>query len=88
MYLGENSTNKAWEIIYYYLRYINYKDLEKLLKNSYISIIILTKKQIIPQGDTLYKIYLAGKIKEYFHKKTDSRSEKRTKRFYIDLLGI
>jgi hypothetical protein len=32
MYLGENSTNETWEIIYYRFRHINYKDLEKLLK--------------------------------------------------------
>jgi hypothetical protein len=55
--------------MYYQLGYINYKNLEKLLKNNYINIVTPTKKQVIPQGDILYKIYLVGKIKEYFHKK-------------------
>jgi hypothetical protein len=63
--------------MYCCFRYINYKDFEKLLKNGCISIITPTKKQIIPQNDILYKIYLTSKIKKSFYKKTNSRSEKK-----------
>ena len=42
----------------------------------------------IPKGEKKYECCLAGKIKESFHKKTDSRIETKAKRLYADLLRI
>jgi hypothetical protein len=42
----------------------------------------------IPKGEKKYKCCLAGKIKESFYKKTDSRIGIKARRLYTDLLGI
>jgi hypothetical protein len=42
----------------------------------------------IPKGEKKCECCLAGKMKESFYKKTDSRIGTKARRLYADLLGI
>jgi hypothetical protein len=67
------------------LGYISYKRIKQLLKGNFISLIKLKDKRRLPYSKKLYKLYLIGKIKESFNKKTNKREGKRVKRLYTNL---
>ena len=56
-----------------------------MLKGNFISLIKLKDKRRLLYNKKLYKLYLAGKIKELFNKKTDKREGKKVRRQYADL---
>jgi hypothetical protein len=56
-----------------------------LLKGNFISLIKLKDKRKLPHSKKLYKLCLAGKMKESFNKKTNKREGKRVRRLYADL---
>jgi hypothetical protein len=56
-----------------------------LLKGNFVSLIKLKDKRKLTYSKKLYKLCLAGKIKELFNKKTNKREGKRVKRLYTNL---
>jgi putative NADPH-quinone reductase len=56
-----------------------------LLNSNFVSLIKLKDKRRLLHSKKLYKLCLAGKIKESFNKKTNKREGKRVKRLYINL---
>jgi hypothetical protein len=56
-----------------------------LLNSNFVSLIKPKDKRRLPYSKKLYKLCLAGKIKELFNKKTNKREGKRVKRLYADL---
>jgi hypothetical protein len=66
---------------------VSYKRIKQLLKGNFISLIKLKDKRKLLYSKKLYKLCLAGKIKESFNKKTNKREGKRVKRLYANLFG-
>jgi len=58
-----------------------------LLDSNFISLIKLKDKRRLLYSKKLYKLCLAGKIKESFNKKTNKREGKRVRRLYVNLSG-
>ena len=56
-----------------------------MLDSNFVSLINLKDKRKLLYSKKLYKLCLAGKIKELFNKKTNEREGKRVKRLYADL---
>jgi hypothetical protein len=56
-----------------------------LLDSNFVSLIKLKDKRRLLYSKKLYKLCLAGKIKELFNKKTNKCKGKRVKRLYADL---
>jgi hypothetical protein len=67
------------------LGYISYKRIKQLLEGNFVSLIKLKDKRKLLYSKKLYKLCLAGKIKELFNKKTNKREGKRVRRLYADL---
>jgi hypothetical protein len=67
------------------LGHVSYKRIKQLLKGNFISLIKLKDKRKLLYSKKLYKLCLAGKIKESFNKKTNKREGKRVKRLYANL---
>jgi len=65
--------------------YMNYKDLKRLQHKSLG--IHFTKRSIIASKRD-YKSCLAGKIKELFVRKSDTREEIKGRKLYYDILSI
>ena len=42
----------------------------------------------LPKAETAYEVYLAGKMKESFNKRTDKREGKKVWRLHTDLSGM
>ena len=68
------------------LAYTNYNNIQRL-QHTLIGIGIFPLKQKT-SSDYAYKGCLAGKIKESFNKKTDSRTTQRIRRLHYNILGI
>jgi hypothetical protein len=77
--------SEDWKILHRRLGYISYKRIEQLLKGNFISLIKPKDKKKLLYSKKLYKLCLAGKIKESFNKKTNKREGKRVRRLYADL---
>jgi hypothetical protein len=77
--------SEDWKILHYRLGHVSYKRIKQLLKGNFVSLIKLKDKRRLLYSEKLYKLYLAGKIKELFNKKTNKRKGKRVKRLYADL---
>jgi hypothetical protein len=56
-----------------------------LLDSNFVGLIKLKDKRRLLYSKKLYKLCLAGKIKELFNKKTNKREGKKVKRLYADL---
>jgi hypothetical protein len=56
-----------------------------LLNSNSVSLIKPKDKKRLSYNKKLYKLCLAGKIKESFNKKTNKREGKRVKRLHADL---
>ena len=41
-----------------------------------------------PKGEKCYKVYLVGRMKEYFNKKSDSRTDIPIRRLYANISSI
>ena len=69
------------------LGHVSYKRIDQLLNSNSVSLIKPKDKRKLPHSEKLYKLCLAGKIKESFNKKTDKREGKRVRRLHADLSG-
>ena len=67
------------------LGHVSYKRIKQLLEGNSVSLIKLKDKRRLLYSKKLYKLCLAGKIKELFNKKTNKREGKKVKRLYADL---
>ena len=66
---------------------MNYAYIKKLLDNiSYKLKEIKILRQL--KGKNSYKVYIVGRIKEYFFKKLDKRTDILIRRLYTNILGI
>ncbi len=56
---------------------MSYKRIEQLLDSNSTGLPILKGKRRLPKAETAYEVYLAGKMKESFNKRTDKREGKK-----------
>ena len=79
---GESEDQK---ILHRRLGHVSYKRIEQLLEGNSVGLIKPKDKRRLLHSKKLYKLCLAGKIKESFNKKTNKREGKRVKRLYANL---
>jgi transposase InsO family protein len=81
----QNPSESAADLWHRRLGHTNHRDIKKLRAAS-------TGMAFIPKiktdGENSYDSCLAGKMKESFHKKTDSRATKRLRRLHADISGV
>jgi len=79
--------SEDWKILHRRLGYVSYKRIEQLLDSNSVGLIKLKDKRRLLYGEKLCELFLAGKIKESFNKKTNKREGRRVRRLYADLFG-
>ena len=82
---GDTKTLSEAEIWHCRLAHTNYRDIERLLP---VSKGMMVSKRVIFKGEHACEACLAGKMKESFTKKTDSRAEIKLRRLHADISGI
>ena len=79
--------SKDQKILHCRLGYVSYKRIKQLLDSNSIGLIKPKDKRRLSHGEKLYKLCLAGKMKELFNKKTNKQEGKRVQRLYANLSG-
>lgn len=82
---GNTENLSEAEVWHRRLAHTNYRDIERLLP---VSKGMIVPKRVILKGEHACEACLAGKMKESFTKKTDSRAEVKLRRVHADISGI
>jgi hypothetical protein len=81
-----------WDILHRRFGHVNYSDINKLLSHAEITgqgwIKVPDVKKLRPKGQTLCECCDAGKMKERYTRKTDTRATTVGHRLHADLSGI
>ncbi|KAI0995902.1 hypothetical protein K3495_g12278 [Podosphaera aphanis] len=83
-----NISESEWDILHRRLGHLKFKGVDKILRNDRTGVNVPTRKRPTPLGATSCESYLAGKMKEYFNKKSDRRADTILRRIYCDISGI
>ncbi|KAI1005346.1 hypothetical protein K3495_g2868 [Podosphaera aphanis] len=84
---GSQNSETELDILHRRLGHINHRDINKLLKSGCTGFSI-NNKRTDPIGSKSCEACLAGKMKEHFNKKTDSRESTILRRVHCDISGI